>query len=148
MELEDALFRWVSSRPDILENIGGPGSRVRFFKLKVPQGEHFPCSVVQRSGTEEQELQCGPDGAVRISLQVDHYAKDWTNMARAAKAFRQALRKDVTTYPIVMGDGGSESPAEFVRVKAATIENQFDLDDPEPGLFRRSQIWTFWVWQP
>lgn len=148
MELEDALFAWAKTQAGIVANIGVPGGRLRFFKLKVPQGEKFPASVMQRSGTEEQALQCGPDGAVRIALQVDHYGKTWETMAATAKEFRRALRGDVVPFPIIMGLGGDESPSAFVKVKQATLENQFDLDDPDPGLFRRTQLWTFWVWEP
>lgn len=31
-----------------------------------------------------------------------------------------------------------------VKVKDAFLVNEFDLDDPEPGLYRRSQSWRFW----
>lgn len=146
MELEDALFKWVQDQPTITGFIGAPPQRTRFFKLKVPQGEKFPACVVQRSGTGRQELQCATDGAVAVSLQVDHYAKTWPEMAALGKAFRHALRRDVATYPIWMGDG--DSPAVAVKVKAAFVENEFDLDDPEPGLLRRTQLWTFWIYEP
>jgi hypothetical protein len=106
----------------------------------------MPAMVQQRSGTARQELQCTTDGAVAIQLQVDTYAKTWAEMAACSRAFARALRRDVATYPIWMGDG--DSPSVAVKVKAATLENEFDFDDPETGLCRRTQLWTFWVFEP
>lgn len=145
MELEDALFGWVRSRPTITQFIGGPPPAVtRFFKLKVPQASKFPAMVQQRAGIATQQLACGVDGTVRVTMQLDHYARTWAEMAALAKAFRRALERD-EVYPVAMGAG--DSPDDSVRVKSAKLENEFDLDDPEPGLLRRSQTWSFWIWE-
>jgi hypothetical protein len=146
MQLEDALFGWVRGRPTITQYIGsGPGPiGTRFFKLKIPQGSKFPAMVQQGAGLQTQQLACGVDGTVRITLQIDHYARSWAEMAALGTAFRRALERE-QTYPVQMGEG--DSPDDSVRVKSAKIENQFDLDDPEPGLFRRSQTWSFWIWE-
>jgi hypothetical protein len=146
MEFEDALFKWVSDQATVTAHIGAAPQAVRFHKLKIPQGGKTPAMVQQRSGTGRQELQCSTDGAVAIQLQVDTYARDWASMAAASRAFARALRRDAVTYPLWMGDG--DSPAAGVKVKAAILDNEFDLDDPEPGLCRRTQLWTFWIWEP
>src|SRR5687767_13168694 len=125
MELEDALFKWVSTQAGVTAFIGAAPQAVRFHKLKIPQGGKTPAMVQQRSGTARQELQCKLDGAVAISLQVDTYATTWAQMAACSRAFARALRRDVATYPIWMGDG--DSPTVAVKVKAATLENEFDL---------------------
>lgn len=145
MEFEDALFGWVRTRPTLTQYIGGPPPAVtRFFKLKIPQGSKFPAMVQQRGGLLTQQLPCGTDGTVRVTLQVDHYGKTWAEMAALGKAFRRALERD-QTYPVQMGAG--DSPDDSVKVKSAKCENEFDLDDPDPGLLRRSQTWTFWIWE-
>lgn len=144
MEFEDALFGWVRSLPTITQYIGAPPVTTRFYKLKNPQAGKFPSLVQQRDGTSSQQLYCGTDGAVRVALRVDSYGKTWAEMAGLAKAFRVALRDAV--YPIMMGDGNS--PADAVKVKSAHMENQVDLDDPSPGIYRRSQLWSFWIFEP
>jgi len=146
VELEDALFKWVGTQSTVTAFIGGAPQPVRFHKLKIPQGGKMPAMVQQRSGTGRQTLQCGVDGAVAVQLQIDTYAKDWATMAACSRAFARALRPGDVTYPIWMGDG--DSPSVAVKVKAATLENEFDLDDPEPGLCRRTQLWTFWIFEP
>ena len=144
MEFEDALFGWAKAQAAITANVGV--TPTRFYKLKNPQGTKFPSLVMQRGGTLEQELYCGSDGTKRITLRVDAYGKTWAEMAATAKAFRDTLKAAFQFGPIMMGDG--DSPADGVRVKSATMDNQVDLDDPSPGLFRRSQLWSFWIFEP
>lgn len=146
MEFEDALFKWVGTQGSVTAFIGAAPQAVRFHKLKIPQGGKMPAMVQQRSGTGRQELQCTTDGAVAIQLQVDTYALTWSEMAACSRAFARALRRDNVTYPVWMGDG--DSPSVAVKVKAAILNNEFDTDDPEPGLCRRTQLWTFWIFEP
>jgi len=146
MEFEDALFKWVSLQAPITANIGAPPQIVRFYKGRAPQQTKAPFMVQQRNGREGQLLYCREDGAVRVSMQIDTYAKDWAGMAAAARALKDALRPGVLTYPVWMGDG--DSPNVAIKVKAAILENEFDGEDPDPGLSRRTQLWTFWIWEP
>lgn len=145
-EFEDALFQWVTTQPTVTSYIGNPPGVSRFFKLKQPQGTKIPSMTQQRNGREGQQLYCGPDGAVLIQLSIDFYAKDWPSMAGLAKAFRRALNPNPSPYPLLMGSG--DSPGAQMRVKSATLNNEFDTDDPEPGICRRTQFWDFWVWEP
>lgn len=134
MSLEESLHDWAESQTELVALLG-EAERFRFFKLKIPDKSKTPASVQQRSGRNGQQLYCGPDGAIEVTLQLDHYARTWPAMKQLAETWRMALQD--LEYPVMMGS---------VRVKVATLENEFDLDDPEPGLFRRSQSWTFWVW--
>lgn len=143
MELEDVLFQWAATQPTVTQFIGGPPGTVRLYKLKQPQGTKTPSMTVTREGRGAQELYCGEDGALRVDLRIDHYAKDWATMAALAKAWKRALKPDPSPYPMYMG--GGDSPGELVRVKSVALVNEFDLDDPEPGICRRSQLWTFWI---
>lgn len=145
MEFEDALHMWVTQQPALVALIGEP-NRIRFFKLKIPQKSRTPATVQQRGGTARQDRPCRVDGAVAVSMQIDHYATDYSKMAELASAFRQALDKRVVTYPVWMGP--NDSPQTGVKVKSAFLENEFDLNDPEPGLLRRTQSWTFWIVEP
>lgn len=144
-EIEEVLFQWVKDQPTITSLIGAEPQPVRFFKGQAPQGSKTPGIIVRRQGSDRQQLACGPDGAVLVELQVDHYAKTWAEMARLAKSFRQALNPNPTPYPAFLGSG--DSPGVQMKVKSATCENEFDADDPEPGLFRRVQFWRIWVWE-
>lgn len=152
MELEDALFKWVQTQSTITSHIGpaSPGQPCRLYKLKAPQKTAGPFMVMQRSGADRQYLACGIDGAVPVSLQIDSYAPTWAAAAAAARAFQRALRPDAVNsgagYPVWMGDG--DSPSVAVKVKLAAIDNEFDGEDPDPGLARRTQLWTFWIWEP
>lgn len=147
MELEEALTVWVGTVPSLVARIGEP-NRLRLYKLKLEQKTRMPSTVLQRSGADRQYRPCTVDGAVALSLQVDHYAKTWQSMVDLAKAWREALSPNAVSYPIWMGGAPDDSPLVAVKVKAATLDNEFDLDDPDPGLLRRSQSWTFWVWEP
>lgn len=145
-ELEDVLFQWAGAQPTITQYIGAAPLEVRFYKLKAPQKSKTPHIIQQRSGGTQDQVYCGPDGAVRIQLQVDHYAMTWAEMAGLAKAFRRALNPNPSPYPAYLGSGNS--PGVQLRVKSAVCDNEFDSDDSDPGLFRRTQFWSFWVFEP
>jgi hypothetical protein len=132
MTLEQALFGWANDQTEVAALLGEP-ARLRLFKLTVAQRAHMPSSVMQRTGTSRQQLQCGIDRTVQATIQLDHYDKTQAGAAGVADAFRVALH--ATTFPGMMGS---------VKVKDAFLVNEFDLDDPEPGLYRRSQSWRFW----
>lgn len=145
MEFEDALHGWVSQQAPMVALIGEP-NRLRFFKGKIPQGSKMPSTVQQRSGADRQYRPCRIDGAVAVSMQIDHYAKNWQAMAELARTFRESLDPRVVQFPLLMGPG--DSPPTGVRVRGAFIDNEFDADDPDPGLLRRVQLWTFWIVEP
>lgn len=145
MEFEEALHGWIAQQAPLVALLGET-HRLRFFKLKIPQGSKMPAMVQQRGGADRQYRACRIDGAVAITMQIDHYAKNWQDMAALARTFRAALDPQVVAFPILMGPG--DSPPTGVRVKAAMIENEFDLEDPDPGLMRRTQTWTFWIVEP
>lgn len=145
MEFEEALHGWVSQQAPLVA-ILGEAQRLRFFKGKIPQGSKTPATVQQRSGADRQYRPCRVDGAVALSMQIDHYAINWQTMALLAKTFREALDPQVVQFPVLMGPGNS--PPTGVRVRGAFLENEFDADDVDPGLVRRVQLWTFWIVEP
>lgn len=144
-ELEQVLFQWARTVPQLTSIIGADPQPTRLYKMRAPQASKTPAIVVQRRGSDRQQLRCGPDGSVLIELQVDHYATTWAEMAHLAKVFRTALNPNPTPYPAFLGSG--DSPGVQMRVKSATCDNEFDVDDVEPGTYRRVQFWRFWVWE-
>lgn len=130
MMLEQGLYEYAAAQTDIAAIIGQP-DKLRLEKLVVPQHSRFPCSVMQRTGTTRDQIACGTSRLLQATVQIDHYAKTWKGAAELAEAFRLAL----TDFAGMMGD---------VEVRNVTLQNEFDLDDPEPGLYRRSQSWLFW----
>lgn len=142
MELEDALHSWASGHTELAALIGEP-NRFRLFKGLLEQKTRQPASVQQRSGTGRQTRSCTVDGAVAVSLRLDHYGKTWQQMTELARAWRLALSPDNVSYPVYMGGVVGVG----LKVKAAVLDNEFDLDDPDPGLFRRCQLWTFWIFE-
>lgn len=147
MELENALFAWVKTQVTLTDILGVAPAATRFFEDQIPAGGKTPASVQQRTGTERQALSCTIDGAVRISLQVDHYARTKDQVKALAKAFRVALRPENAGFPVFMG-GNGDSPSDGIKVKDAFLDNEFDADDIEPGLLRRTQLWSFWIREP
>lgn len=132
MTLEQSLYGWANEQTEIAALLGDP-ARLRLFKLTIAQRAHMPASVMQRTGSARQQLQCGIDRTVQATIQIDHYDKSQQGAATVAEAFRVALH--AVSFPVMMGS---------VKVKDAFLVNEFDLDDPEPGLYRRSQSWRFW----
>jgi len=142
MDLMDALHAWAAAQTELAALLAEP-NRFRLYKLKLEQGTKHPSTVQQRTGTGRQYRSCTVDGAVRISLQLDHYGRTLQQMTDLANAWRLALSPDNLTYPVYMGG----EPGVGVKVKSATLDNEFDFDDPEPGLLRRVQLWTFWSFE-
>lgn len=143
MELETGLYRWASAQAAFFPILKPGAGEFRLHKMKIPQGGPTPATVQQRVGTDYEWRACEIDGAVQVSLQLDHYAKTTDERDALAAAWRRALNPRYLTYPVWMGDG--DSPSTAVKVKAAKLDNEFDSDDIEPGLQRRTQLWTFWI---
>lgn len=145
MEFEDALHGWVAQQSALVALIGET-HRLRLYKGVIPQQSKMPCIVQSRSGADRQYRPCRIDGAVGVSMQIDHYAKNWQTMTDLARTFRESLDPRTLQFPLIMGP--ASSPPTGVKVRGAFIDNEFDADDPDPGLVRRVQLWTFWIVEP
>lgn len=108
----------------------------RVYYLIVPQAqtaqERMPCVVFSRGGIERQVRYCGTDRLVRTSVSLDCYALRYTSARALARGVRDALLD-------FRGQLGG-----LLNVQAASLVNEFDLMDIEPGLFRVVQQWDFW----
>lgn len=132
MTLEDGLFTFAAAQTELVALLGEP-TKFRFYKRKVEQGSKMPAMVMQRVGRETQRIQCGVDKTVGLTMQIDHYGKTHQEADGVGDAFRVLMQSQ--DFPVMMGT---------VKVKSADLTNEFDLDDPEPGLLRRSQSWSIW----
>lgn len=109
----------------------------RFFFIiipqKIPGGElRQGCVVYNRSGVERQVTYCGTSGLIKTMSTLDTYSLSYT----AARALAAEVRRSLIDFRGLLGG--------VLSVRAASLENEFDVQDIEPGLFRVSQSWTFW----
>lgn len=111
------------------------GGRIYFGKIpqKVPHGAAtMDCCVYQLVGVERQPMHCRTDGTVGASYQIDIYSPIADNVEPIARAIRNRL----IDYSGLMGDA---------RVSKVLLDNEFSTPaDPDPGLFRRTQLYTIW----
>lgn len=110
---------------------------VRVFPLvmpqKVPRGPaQYPAVVYNITTPARQVKYCGTDGLVRALVDLDSYDTSYDDAHVLADAVRAAL----LDFRGALGG--------IVAVKHAALENEIDLQDPEPGLFRVNQTWAIW----
>lgn len=107
-----------------------------FFYMIIPQAtplqQRTPCVVFNRGSVDRQVRYCGTDGVIRTSVTLDCYATSYT----AARALARVVRESLIDFRGLLGG--------LLAVRAASLDNEFDLLDIEPGLFRVSQSWTIW----
>lgn len=108
-----------------------------FYYLIIPQAatqlhERTPCVVFNRNGVERGVSYCETDRKIKSSISLDCYAKSYT----AARSLARVVRESLIDF---RGQLGGSLP-----VRAASLVNEFDLVDIEPGLFRVSQTWDIW----
>lgn len=108
----------------------------RIYALVIPQRawkdqQVQPCIVTSQTSLEENVSYCGTTGLARTRFQIDAYAVEYEAAGEIAAAIKAALRD-------------YRGLVEGVLIKHAALESEFDLTDPEPGLFRVQQTWAFW----
>lgn len=109
----------------------------RIFPEKIPQHSFngprtMDCCTYQFVGDERQPKLCDTDGLVGKACQIDIYSPIRDNIAPIARAIRLRL----LDYSGAMGEA---------MVSKVLLDNEFSTPaDPEPGLFRRTQLYTIW----
>lgn len=131
----DYLAGFLSADADVATLIAD-----RVFPERIPQ-QHpddsrvMPCAVFQLAGADRQPLFCATDGTIGAQYQVDIYATDRDEIAPVARAIRRRLRD----YSGPMGSA---------VVSKVLLDNEFNVGpEPEPGLFRRTQLYTIWHYE-
>lgn len=119
-----------------LLNQAGPVP-VRVFPMVIPQkkpgaGAQYPALVYAQSSVDRQKLYCRTDGTVGTRMELDSYALSYDEAHELADAVRACL----LDFRGVLGG--------IVAVKDVALENEVDLQDPEPGVYRVNQVWLFW----
>lgn len=131
MSEEPNLYEFLRADAAVASFIGD-----RIYPDRLPQ-QHpddpkvMPAAVFQLAGAEYQAKFCETDGLVGGAYQMDIYGADRDEVLAAARAIRQRL----SDYRGQMGAG---------RVSKVLLQNQFNGLDPDPGLFRRTQLYTIW----
>jgi hypothetical protein len=137
--IEDAIFTRLAM------DTGGVGPlvaeasspiRYRIYRMVIPQHAEgdltkFPCIVYTKVGAARTLNFGSTNDVVQGSFQIDAYALSYEGATELAEAARVRLTDFVGTL------AGEE-------IKATELQNEFVLDDPEPGLFRVSQSWVIW----
>lgn len=129
---EPNLFEYLKNVPEVAALIAD-----RIYEGRIPQHVFdseqgvMNCAVYSRVGGATGVGFCGSDGLVPAQYQIDVYALDSVAKTKVARAIRRAL----VDYRGPMGS---------VPVQLVTLDNQFDSEEPEPGLERRTQSYTIW----
>ena len=84
------------------------------------------------SEVSRQTTYCGKNPVVRTTMRLDIYSKEYNEAKEVAAAVRELL----SDFSGLLGG--------IVDTRTATLENEFDVQDFEPGLYRVSQSWSFW----
>ncbi len=130
MTLEDAVHSILIAETEIAALVSEP-ELVRIFRGVARKGTRTPYLRMSRTTTTGQKGQCGTYGTEFALVQIDSYAKTQGERDTLARLVFLTLRD----FSGTIGN---------VKIKDATRQNEFDLEDPEPGLFRRSQSWGIW----
>lgn len=134
-EPSNYLSAFLADDPAVAALIGD-----RIYPNQVPQQhpnslEVMPCAVFQLAGGERQAIFCGTDGTVGAQYQLDIYGTDRDEIPPIARAIRRRLRD----YSGLMGEA---------RIYKVSLDSEFDVGpEPEPGLYRRTQLYTIWHWE-
>lgn len=127
---EPNLFEFLAGIPTVQALVAD-----RIYEGKIPQhvfdeGRVMDCCVYQRVGSSGRDAGfCSTGGLVPGQYQIDVYATDSVRKTQLARAIRRAL----VDYRGRMG---------AVPVQLVTLDNDFDSEEPEPGLERRTQQYT------
>lgn len=124
---EPNLFAYLTSVSEVTALAGQ-----RIYSQRAPDGARGLYVVYQRSGRAGESTFCAPDDLVGGDYQVDVYGRDDQAVVTLARAIRRAM---VETRVAQMG---------AVAVKKVFLVNDFDSVDPDPGLCRRTQLYTVW----
>jgi Protein of unknown function (DUF3168) len=132
MSIETALFEFLAAQTEV-QAILGEASRLRFYPLVVPQKALLPGCVYRFDNTNRGRTYCATDKVVQTRVQLDSYSKNYLEAVQLAAVLRLVL----VDFRGMMGT---------VRVKDVAIDpnSDRDLEDPEPGLYRRWQDYTVW----
>jgi len=125
--LEEGIRSYLMTIGDVTNQVGE-----QIYGIIRPQGiRPLPELLVTRSATRNQQLFCGTNPLRQADMQIDCYAIDGMTCVALAKSVRDAL----IDFVGMMGD---------VVVDQVTMENEFAVNDSDPGTIRMVQLYNFW----
>lgn len=126
MTMEASLFSFLTGNAGIAALVG-----TRVYPGIIPQSGVQPCIVYNKSSRGRQQTFCSTSNLMVTRLEIDCYADTYIQSVALANAVTAALQE-------FSGDMyGTDVPRIF-------LENEIDLSDIEPGLYRQSQTWAMW----
>lgn len=131
MSEEPNLYEFLKADAAVYSFVGDRIYPDRIEQQNPDDRQVMPCAVFQLAGAEYQAKFCETDELVGGAYQMDIYGPDRDQVIAAARAIRQRL----SDYRGQMGAG---------RVSKVLLQNQFNGLDPDPGLYRRTQLYTIW----
>ncbi len=123
--IKQALYEYLRDYPIAGGNV---------YPSILPEAPAYPAVTYQQVGVTRQKNYCGTHPHVRTSFQLDAWGLTPTEAENCATQVRLALIDQRGQW------GGSPG----VWVDDVRIENEFDLHDLEPGLYRVSMDVTIW----
>jgi hypothetical protein len=135
--IEEGLVQRLLADTSIAAMLVGQTNRI--YPLVMPQrveGDppNIPCIVYRRSGSSRDTTFCATDNLVSATFQLDSYAANYTHARQLARLVRRRL-VDFT---------GTLTDTDATQVDSIFLSTEFDLDDPDPGLYRVSQTFNVW----
>lgn len=136
--LQEGLYAYLAAQAGITTL-----TSTRIYPLVIPERVYTeatrnPCLVYSVDAKARQVRYAGTDTLVDATVTVDCYATSYASAQALAAAVRAALVDYTGTWT------GNGSPQSATSVKHVFIETERDMMDPEPGLYRVSQIYTVW----
>lgn len=125
----------ISLRAVLADNAGVSALANGVWPMVVPQqgasNTRMPCVTYRQDSTDRQKKYCGTDGLIGDQFTVDAYGTTYASSQQMADAVKDAL----IDYRGAKGD-------RFIA--DIHLENEFDLQDIEPGLYRVSMTYVVW----
>jgi hypothetical protein len=105
--------------------------QIRIYPQVLPQDPTYPAATYQIIGRARQSMFSGTNDLVRSSVNVDVYGTTSEDVETGTDAIKAAL----LDFRGAMGG---------TQVNRVSLDNEIDLTDVEPGLFRNSMSFSIW----
>lgn len=109
----------------------GSPTQVRIYPQVLPQRPSYPAATYQVVGRTRQSMFSGTNDMARASVNIDVYGQNSEDVETGSDAIRAAL----LDFRGAMGG---------TQVNRISLDNEIDLTDVEPGLFRNSMSFSIW----
>lgn len=126
MNIEEALFAYLQTKPDVTSIVGN-----RVYPMLLPQGSEYPAIVYQRISGMRVRSHSGPSSLAYPRIQFSCWAQTYSD----AKRLAERLRVSLDGYRGTVGD---------MNIQAIFVENDIDLYDAGVSLYRTivdAKVW-------